>query len=285
MRTIITYFFVFFLLFGCQSTDKNRVAGLMKEWEGREILFPKDMHMVQVGDSLRNARFEGNYKIIVYVDTNGCFSCKLHLMEWDDFITELDTVPALFYFAPRSTKEVKAILKENLFYRPVCIDEKDSLHILNRFPKDIRFHTFLLDRDNRVKAIGNPITNPKIKELYLKVIIGASSPTKQVSQTTVGYETSVCDLGKFLANVRRVAVFSLKNTGNRPLLVSDVVTSCGCATPRYEKKPVPPGGTVDITVEMKIKEEGYFEKIVSVYCNTQYSPVQFKVKGMIANEK
>ncbi len=40
-----------------------------------------------------------------------------------------------------------------------------------------------------------------------------------------------------------------------------------------------------ITVEMKIKEEGHFEKTISVYCNTQNSPIQFKVKGMIANEK
>ncbi len=106
-----------------------------------------------------------------------------------------------------------------------------------------------------------------------------------MQQTTVGYETTICDLGEFTTKESREAVFSLKNTGTQPLLIADVVTSCGCATPQYDKKPVKPGETMKITVEMKIKEEGYFEKTISVYCNTQNSPIQFKVKGMIANEK
>lgn len=36
----------------------------------------------------------------------------------------------------------------------------------------MNFHTFLLDKDNKVLAIGNPIHNPKVKELYLKIIQG-----------------------------------------------------------------------------------------------------------------
>lgn len=284
MLKILIYLFILFFLSACQPKDKNRVTELIKTWDGKEILFPQKMEMVQVGNSLPKTLSLENYKILIYVDTNGCFTCKLHLMEWEDFITKLDSVPALFYFAPKSTEEVKNILRENLFYYPVCIDEKDSLNILNHFPKDERFHAFLLDRNNRVKAIGNPITNPKIKELYLKVITGDSLPKKQAVQTTVGYESTVCNLGAFTTKESPQAVFSLKNTGTQPLLVAEVVTSCGCATPQYDKKPVNPGETINITVEMKIKEEGYFEKTISVYCNTQNSPLQFKVKGSV-NEK
>ena len=285
MPKIIIYPFILFFLSSCQPKDKNRVTELIKTWDGKEILFPQKMNMVQVGDSIPQTLSWENYKILIYVDTNGCFTCKLHLMEWEDFMNELDSVPALFYFAPKSTEEVKDILKENLFYYPVYIDEKDSLNILNHFPKDERFHTFLLDRDNRVKAIGNPVRNPKIKELYLKVITGDTLPKKQAAQTTVGYKSTVCDLGEFTTKESPKAVFSLKNTGTQPLLVADVVTSCGCATPRYDKKPVKPGETINITVEMKIKEEGYFEKTISVYCNTQNSPLQFKVRGSVNNKK
>ncbi len=285
MIRIIVCFLSLFLLFACQPKDKNRVTELIKTWDGKEILFPKKMNMVQVGDSIPQTLSWENYKILIYVDTNGCFTCKLHLMEWEDFMNELDSVPALFYFAPKSTEEVKDILKENLFYYPVYIDEKDSLNILNRFPKDERFHTFLLDRDNRVKAIGNPVRNPKIKELYLKVITGDTLLKKQAAQTTIEYETTVYDLGEFTPNESREAVFSLKNTGTQPLLVADVVTSCGCATPRYDKKPVNPGETINIIVEMKIKEEGYFEKTISVYCNIPDSPVRFRIKGSVVHEK
>ena len=153
------------------------------------------------------------------------------------------------------------------------------------WPKMNGFTRFLLDRDNRVKAIGNPVRNPKIKELYLKVITGDTLLKKQAAQTTIEYETTVYDLGEFTPNESREAVFALKNTGTQPLLVADVVMSCGCATPRYDKKPVNPGETLKITVEMKIKEEEYFEKTISVYCNTQNSPVLFNVKGRIVHEK
>lgn len=38
----------------------------------------------------------------------------------------------------------------------------------------------------------------------------------------------------------------LRNTGTEPLVIKDVVASCGCTSVEYEKQPIPPG------------EEGYF---------------------------
>ena len=40
----------------------------------------------------------------------------------------------------------------------------------NHFPTEIQLQTFLLDRENKVILMGNPIYNPEIKQLYLKVI-------------------------------------------------------------------------------------------------------------------
>lgn len=36
------------------------------------------------------------------------------------------------------------------------------------------------------------------------------------------------------------ATFTLKNTGMHPLLIKDVLTTCGCTNPRWEKRPVLP---------------------------------------------
>ncbi|WP_251619706.1 DUF1573 domain-containing protein [Odoribacter lunatus] len=117
------------------------------------------------------------------------------------------------------------------------------------------------------------------------MITGDTLPKKEVAQTTVVYEEAVCDLGVFAVNESREAVFTLKNTGRQPLLVADVTTSCGCATPRYDKKPVKPGDSMEIRVAMNIKEEGYFEKSISVYCNISEAPVQFKIKGAVVNKE
>ena len=72
------------------------------------------------------------------------------------------------------TAESIGLKTENFDY-PVCIDEKDSINKLNHFPVEMRFQTLLLDKENKVLAIGNPVQNPKIKELYLKIISGESA--------------------------------------------------------------------------------------------------------------
>ena len=59
------------------------------------------------------------------------------------------------------------------------------------------FQTFLLDKDNKVLAMGNPILNPKIKELYLKIIRGndiVSTAGKGITQTKVHIDVSFLHL-------------------------------------------------------------------------------------------
>lgn len=64
------------------------------------------------------------------------------------------------------------ILKRDHFTYPVCMDVNDSMNKLNHFPPDNMFQTFLLDKDNKVIAIGNPVYNSKVKELYMNIIQG-----------------------------------------------------------------------------------------------------------------
>ena len=42
--------------------------------------------------------------------------------------------------------------------------------------------------------------------------------------------------------------FTFTNTGNKPLVINQIVASCGCTTPNYDKKPIAPGqkGKVDV---------------------------------------
>lgn len=54
---------------------------------------------------------------------------------------------------------------------PVYIDtlgifQKNNPHL----PKNPRLHTFLLDANNHVILVGNPLYNTKIKEMYDRVI-------------------------------------------------------------------------------------------------------------------
>lgn len=92
-------------------------------------------------------------------------------------------------------------------------------------------------------------------------------------------------MGELFIDESKKAIFSLKNKGTQPLLIKEVTTSCGCATFQYDKQPIEPGNISNIIVEIKIKEEGYFEKTIFVYVNTPDSPLLFKIKGSIIRKK
>lgn len=173
MKRFVFILFIF-SLFSCKETKKENISHLVKEWNNKKIVYPDIMHFTVLGADT-NFLFKSEYRIITYVDSAGCTSCKLKLEWWKKFISQLDTIgnlPVLFFLHPKNRKELNYILKRDNFNYPVCIDENDSLNKLNHFPSDLMFQTFLLDKDNRVLAIGNPIHNPKVKELYLKIIQG-----------------------------------------------------------------------------------------------------------------
>lgn len=148
------------------------MAHLVSEWQGKEILFPENVvYTKYVTDTVRYEQPESEYKILVYVDSTGCTSCKLQLDKWKKLMCELDSssieIPLLFYFQTTDHKEIYHILRQDRFEHPVCIDTNDQLNRLNRFPSDM---AFLLNKENKVVLIGNPVHNPAIKELYLKQI-------------------------------------------------------------------------------------------------------------------
>lgn len=172
------------------------------------------------------------------------------------------------------------ILKRDNFTHPVCLDEEDAFNKLNKLPADMMFQTFLLDKDNRVVAIGNPIHNPKVKELYLKIILGDQAP-KQVnaSQTDIQLNETSVDMGKFDWHKEQKAIFTIANTGSNPLVIIDVSTSCGCVSASYSKEPVRPGKEISLNVTYKADHPEHFNKTITVYCNTKTSPLKLAIKG------
>ena len=175
-----------------------------------------------------------------------------------------------------------SLLRRVHFSYPVCIDEKDSFNLLNKFPKDNRFQTFLLDKNKKVVAIGNPINNPQIKELYLRIIrgreIGEEKESKQI-MTEVGMDATSVTLGSFDWHKEQKATFTLKNTGGNPLVIQDVTTSCGCTTVSYSKEPTHPGKEITLEVVYKAEHPEHFSKTVTVYCNTASSPIRLSLSG------
>ena len=273
-------------LLSCMDSREKEVMTLLNEWVGKEILYPKNLLICN--DSSGNS-LESKYKVFIYTDSLGCVSCKLNLAKWRTFISMVDSVApgnvrALFVFQPKRINELRMLLKNENFSYSLYIDKDDQFNKLNHFPSKMEFQTFLLDKDNKVLAIGNPVLNPAVKELYLKIIQGKplqdDSKDKQV-MTTVSLEATALSMSDFAWQEERQGTFRLKNTGEKPLVIQDIVTSCGCLTVDYSQEPVMPGKEAVLRMTYKADSPGYFNKVVTVYCNVEDSPIRLRVSGNV----
>lgn len=184
-------------------------------------------------------------------------------------------------FYPKEKDYLISLLRNSRFDSFVFIDERDTLNRLNSFFPEEHFRTFLLDKNDKVLAIGNPIFNPKIRELYKSIISG-----KMVSffggkqpQTTVSFSKDKMDLGRFPWGEEKNTEFVISNAGSVPLVINDVVTSCGCVTVDYAKEPVRAGEDVRLKVKYRADHPEHFDKTVTVYCNAPGSPFRLRLTG------
>lgn len=275
-------------LCSCQNVEKDRITQLVKEWDGKKIVFPlKSVFTVQGRDTVTHYWEDANYRIITYIDSVGCIDCKLQLPRWRDFISEVDSyshikVSFLIYFSTKDKSEIDYVLRRDSFMYPVCIDKVDVFNKLNHFSSDMNFQTFLLDKNNKVLAIGNPIHNPKVKELYLKIIQGEKVEQENESEivkTELDIDKTSISLGSFDWQNEQNTTFILKNKGSEPLVIQYVNTSCGCTKVSYSQEPVLPDREIALNVTYKAEHPEHFNKTITVYCNVETSPIRLTISG------
>lgn len=273
----------------CKESEKERIARLVNEWEGKEVKFPShSVFTIQGRDTVTLDYCNANFKVVTYIDSIGCTSCKLQLHRWKELIAEMDsitsgTVPFLFYFHPKDVKELRYLIRRDNFTYPVCFDEDDEFNSLNRFPSEMTFQTFLLDKKNKVIGMGNPVHNPKVKELYLMKIMGENPSKADASVTGMRVDRTEHNFGTFSMAEKQECIFRLTNTGKSLLVIQDVTTSCGCTKVEYGKEPVRPGESIELKVSYEAEESGRFSKVIAVYANVKSSPVRLRIMGDVEN--
>lgn len=88
----------------------------------------------------------------------------------------------------------------------------------------------------------------------------------------IKFDTLSHDFGEFSEKDPIVSYeFGFTNVGDAPLIIHQVVASCGCTTPKYTESPVKPGerGSIKVTYNGKGKFTGPFRKVVTVRYNSR----------------
>ena len=286
MKQLLYILSLFLLLPACRENKKEQFAHLVQEWQGKEIVFPEKMAFSRfVTEPVDYAIPESEYKVLIYIDSTGCTSCKLQLPKWKELIAHVDSatggnIPFIFVFQSKDDKELRYILKRDNFDRPVYIDRDGKMNTLNRFSQEIMFQSFLLDRENKVKVIGNPVHNLAVKDLYLKQITGTQNK-ERLTITALEAEKSEYDLGTVKEGTTKTQTVTVRNTGTSVFKLKGFTSSCDCTEATADWKELQPGESGTITVSYEAEQPGDFYRTVEIYGNIPNNSLMVSFIGIV----
>ncbi|GAB5400609.1 MAG: DUF1573 domain-containing protein [Aureisphaera sp.] len=105
------------------------------------------------------------------------------------------------------------------------------------------------------------------------------------AQANIEFKQETVDYGQIAKGSDGVRSFEFTNTGNEPLIISDVKSSCGCTVPEKPKDPVQPGESSVIKVKYDTKRVGKIRKTITVYSNASEPIKALKIKGEVLADK
>lgn len=114
------------------------------------------------------------------------------------------------------------------------------------------------------------VTNPK----------SASKPSDK--QPIITFDKTEHDFGTILQGERVTYTFHFTNTGNTPLIISNVGSSCGCTVGDFSRTPVEPGisGSIKATYDSK-GHHGFQSRTLTVISNTNPNKTILRLKATV----
>ena len=98
---------------------------------------------------------------------------------------------------------------------------------------------------------------------------------------TTQHEVVDCGQVKFRHPV--TAEFVMKNEGNKPLVIHNMLKSCGCTEVEYPKKSIAAGESFVVKAVYDAKQMGTFNKQVCLYTNAADEPFILSMRGRVVS--
>ena len=121
-----------------------------------------------------------------------------------------------------------------------------------------------------------------MKKIVLVLFVGllGFNLAAQEKAAKIEFKTETIDYGTIERGSDGVRVFEFTNTGNMPLIISKVSSSCGCTIPKKPEKPILPGKTGKIEVKYDTNRRiGPIRKAITVISNADTPTKILKIKG------
>ncbi len=118
------------------------------------------------------------------------------------------------------------------------------------------------------------------------ILLGScsSSPSAgEIGQYTTMEVEKRFDAGTVAKGEVVQATFTLKNTGEYPLIIADVKEACSCTVSEYPEEPIAPGesGTLSASVNTDRTGKGIISKPITITANTKPSTTEVMITAKV----
>ncbi|MBL7703926.1 MAG: DUF1573 domain-containing protein [Taibaiella sp.] len=101
-------------------------------------------------------------------------------------------------------------------------------------------------------------------------------------KTSIKFDKDTYDFGTIKDGDVVEHVYTFKNTGSHPLIIDEVVATCGCTVPAYTKTPVAPGAKGEIAISFNSKgRTGNVDKNIILKSNAQEESIPLYFKAVV----
>ncbi|MDE6239318.1 MAG: DUF1573 domain-containing protein [Muribaculaceae bacterium] len=268
------------LISGCRSENATH-ANIISEWIGREIMMPNSLVYLIKDDTINFDLNRADFKIVNFIDSTGCTTCRMKLDQWNELISEFKALNDIDIevLSIVNTKNIKGLMAKLGYYHflsPIVIDTDNTFYLANNLPSNTEHHCFLLDSKNRVVAIGNPVLNPKIKDIYLQHM----TADKDDQSCNEIYVHPAKALGVVQNGQSVTKSFYLNSVDSAQYTLQAIVPSCECIDVTVEPQNELGILKVDVTFSA-YNEKGSFTRYVDIFFNEKDCPERLIVYGYI----
>jgi len=124
-----------------------------------------------------------------------------------------------------------------------------------------------------------------MKNIILILFVGLLSlgALAQDKVAKIKFKTDTIDYGTIEKGSDGVRVFEFTNTGDAPLIITEVKSTCGCTIPKKPDGPIMPGETGKIEVKYDTNRVNPIRKTITVTSNADTPTVALKIKGEVVD--
>ncbi|WP_209332341.1 DUF1573 domain-containing protein [Lunatimonas salinarum] len=135
---------------------------------------------------------------------------------------------------------------------------------------------------DRIKALEEKITQLEQNRVVTPTTAQNVQPADPSTVGAFEFEAMEYDFGTISEGEVIEHVFSFKNNGQAPLVISNIQASCGCTSPDWTKTPIKPGdeGFVKVVFNSAGKS-GVQSPTVTIQANTTPNVTRLRLKGTV----